>query len=221
MSKRGSASIVAATAPMRDKVTGWLIAAAAFGVVACSPVVHTAESENLATSDSRGVGSVTSGDYTATHTQDEIAQEIAEVKDANNQFRLEWYWHFASVTDGESHQLRLNVQATNAKHGIDHYDFYVASGGDSWTFLGTATQPTMTGYVFDVPAEFAIDGMTIRAIDTNTNDDSRRASQLWVDRLVVVSRNSSTDPGNPGDGGGDSGGGGGGGGDDGGGDGGY
>lgn len=159
------------------------------------------ETETVATSENGQFGSLGSGDLGATYAADDVSERIIESKDATGQYRLQWDWHFDGVTLGESYQLRLRAQATNSKRGMDHYDFSIRGAEGQWTSLGTAAQTTMTDYAWEVPAELVTGTITVRAVDTNTSDDPRRANQLWVDRLVIVSRTSAGDPGGDGGGG--------------------
>lgn len=149
--------------------------------------------ENLATGETPGIDTTTNGDYTATHVADGTAEKIAEAKDTGGQYALDWHWHF-DVVQGAGYSLQITAQATNTRHGMDHYDIEVDNGSGGWIHLGQVTATTMTSYSWSFPAGDFSGTRTIRATDTNRDDDPRRANQLWVDRLAIVSDGPAPEP---------------------------
>jgi chitinase len=149
--------------------------------------------ENLAIGELPGIGSQTNGDYIATHAADGAAEKIAEAKDSNGHYRLEWFWHF-EVAPGNSYSLQITAQATNTRHGMDHYEIAVSDGSGGWIPLGQVTATTMTSYDWSFPAGDFGGTRTIRATDSNQGDDPRRANQLWIDHLAIVSEGPTPEP---------------------------
>jgi chitinase len=149
-----------------------------------SPVCLSAQNTHFSTGETGLLGTQTSNDFNATIADDDTLEKIAEQKDATGNYRIEWTWHFDVI--GTSDSLHLEGQATNTRHGMDFYDFYFKRPNDSdWTLIGTVNQTTLTPYNW--PMEGISGPVEIKAIDTNPDDDAKRANQLWIDYLYIQS----------------------------------
>jgi chitinase len=170
--------------------------------------VYAADTIYTAAGDSGVLGTVTSGDFSATSSADGNAHKIAEAKDGAGQYRLQWSWQFQNIDPtAASYQLRLTAQATNSKRGMDHYRFFIEAPDEACAELGLVEHTTMTGYSWTIPSECIAASVAIAVEDTNQTDDPRRANQLWLDELVLVASSGSGGGGDPGGGGGPGGGG--------------
>jgi chitinase len=151
------------------------------------------ETENYATGEVQILGTLNRGSYTSTHAADGNYEKIAEARDSTGNQRLEWQWTF-NVTAGSSYVLHVMAQATSTKQGMDHYEFSVRQGDSDWATLGQVTQTTMTAYTWPFPAGDFSGSVTIKAVDTNQASDPRRANQLWIDHLYVLSSGAAPEP---------------------------
>jgi hypothetical protein len=163
------------------------------GAISAGPSGAAAQTESYATGEIGVLGSLNRGSFTSTHAEDGAYEKIAEVEDASGNKRLEWQWIF-DVAAGSSYALHVVAQATNTKQGMDHYEFYVSQGSSGWVLLGQVTQTNMTAYDWPLPAGDFSGSVTIKAVDTNQVDDPRRANQLWIDHLYVLSSGAAPTP---------------------------
>ncbi|MDX1402313.1 MAG: glycosyl hydrolase family 18 protein, partial [Kiloniellales bacterium] len=141
--------------------------------------------EYFAGSDTAVIGNLSNGSLEATYLADGSSQRLAEVKDQNGEYRLDWRWQI-TVDPGDDTKLRLVAQATNSRHGMDFYNISISVDGVSWHALGQVDQTTLTTYQFPLPDNFASGALTIKAEDSNQSGDTKRSNQLWIDELAIV-----------------------------------
>jgi chitinase len=143
-----------------------------------------AQNSNFPIGETGLLGSLNSNDFSAVGADDGVLEKIAEQKDGNGNYRIEWIWRFNVV--GTSDSLHLEAQATNSKRGMDYYDFsYWNAAENSWQPLGTLSQTRMTSHAW--PMAGISGAVDIKVTDTNQANDGKRANQLWIDYLYIQS----------------------------------
>ena len=145
-----------------------------------------AETKTFPNGETQVLGNLNSGDYTATFAGDGSLEKIAEAKDATGHYRLEWRWTFGPIPSGSDFALHMTAQATNTKRGMDHYAIAYQIDDGPWVELGSVDATSMAPYAWTLPALEDGQSLDLRALDTNQVDDLRRANQLSIDELFVL-----------------------------------
>ena len=166
-------------------VFGWfLVILAIYGFI-LGPAVGSSPTKNFAISEIGISGNLNSGGIDSTFADDDSYEQIGETKDGTVNNRLDWRWLF-DVVPGSSFEIHLVAQATFTLQGWDQYEFqYKRSSDKGWSTLGTVNQTTMTSYVWSFPMDVS-GPLEIKAVDTHRTNDLKRANQLWVDQLYIL-----------------------------------
>ena len=150
-----------------------------------------AQNTNFPIDENGVLGSLNSNDFTVISADDGSLEKIAEQKNDSGNYRIEWIWHFDVV--GTSDSVHLEAQATSSRRGMDYYEFsYQVGGASDWIPLGTLSQTTMTSHSWTM--EGISGDVYIRAVDSNQENDGKRANQLWIDYLTIQSTGEGSTP---------------------------
>ena len=164
---------------------------AAYVIGAANSAIVSIADDDLTSVDDAAIsettidGSVVTGSYPNTHTDDDSYEEIEEeLYGGGKRTRMQHQWTF-NVTGGNS--VTFFAQAHH-DGGPDDFDFEYSTDGVSWTKMFTVTK-TADG---DVPQSYDLPASTsgtlfVRVIDTNRVRNENAVNRIWVDQLIVRS----------------------------------
>lgn len=137
------------------------------------------------------------GDYTLTHSDNEVAQSVRERhsggRPSGRYSYLEHHWSF-NVSSGMSVTVFANAWSGGSNDG-DTFDFeYSLNGGGSWSFLFNVST-TSPGNQQSAEIPGAPSGnILIRVVDTDQTQGNADEDTVYVDHLYVQVGNPPTEP---------------------------
>jgi len=162
---------------------------AAIALVVLGLTVTASATDDVAIGETPVKGTV-SGDYTDTHTSNDVYESITERqsggKPANRYSYLEHQWTF-SVTGGDTVTFYLQAYKTdNAEN--DDFVFAYSTNGDNWTDMVTVTKISDddTYQTYELPG--SLTGTTyVRVKDTDQTPGNKSLDTIYVDHMFIRS----------------------------------
>jgi len=149
------------------------------------PVTWSNDTANQEISFTGGYGSIDSGSYTDTRSDNSVYEVLLEGSCQASKYCLQGYWT-VNVPVGSSHKVKLNGYKSSGSNPNDDFKFQWATATNGpWTDMFTVTNTSDTGYYYSFTLPAGTSGnIYIRVLDTSqTNGET--ADKVYIDYMYV------------------------------------
>ena len=148
-------------------------------------IIDVASGENSVSS------SIISGDFGTTHSQDNLAEVIAEIElqqgsPGSRYSYVEHQWTF-NATGGDSVTVHATAWRDDNSDG-DNFTFAWSQDGNNWIDMFSVSSMTSQTFTHSLPNTTS-GTLYVRVVDTDQSAGNRSIDQLYVDYLAIVNNN--------------------------------